>query len=352
MTDFAPEFERQFFLQPVFDAFKGGEFHKAVGRPHWNLDKMIENLGSQLIRSEVLTREVNGRIGATPGTLLFRLEEACFVGIEYEVPTVYAANLSQAKSRLTELARRYSKPEQAKSPRFYILRVEHGVADTVSVKIPDVQPLDDAELAMHYGEDFPKWEKCFIEGMSGRACGASLLRGEPGTGKTSFLRQLIAKLTDSHRFYYLPIAHASWMSEPAMVNFWLDQLHCNGKLKTVVVLEDAESLIVERSSDNQHALANLLNVSDGLLGDFLQLHLILTINARVERLDPALLRPGRLLASREFRRLDRAEAERLAQAKNIALPTQADYTLAEIYHSNHTARAGKTAVEPSIGFRQ
>jgi ATP-dependent 26S proteasome regulatory subunit len=48
-------------------------------------------------------------------------------------------------------------------------------------------------------------------------------------------------------------------------------------------------------------------------------------------LDPALLRPGRLMGAREFRRLTRPEAQQLAQAKGLALPDQDDFSLAELY---------------------
>jgi hypothetical protein len=60
--------------------------------------------------------------------------------------------------------------------------------------------------------------------------------------------------------------------------------------------------------------------------------LILTVNCNIEKLDPALTRPGRLLAYREFNRLRRDQACRLAQEKRLTLPDdQDDYSLAEIY---------------------
>ena len=50
-----------------------------------------------------------------------------------------------------------------------------------------------------------------------------------------------------------------------------------------------------------------------------------------QQLDPALLRPGRLMGTREFRRLNRDEASRLAEAKGLKLAQQDDYSLAELY---------------------
>jgi len=77
----------------------------------------------------------------------------------------------------------------------------------------------------------------------------------------------------------------------------------------------------------QHAV-NLLNIDDGYLGDYLKIHIIATTNAPVRELDPAILSPGRLLGCREFRRLTRPEAQRLAQAKGLALADQPDFSLA------------------------
>jgi hypothetical protein len=116
----------------------------------------------------------------------------------------------------------------------------------------------------------------------------------------------------------------------------------------VIVIEDAELLMAPRGKDNQNHVSNLLNISDGLLGEFLKMHLICTVNCDMERLDPAIRRPGRLLAYRHFERLSSARAERLAQAKGIQLPAQERYTLAEIYNEN--SPVVDTSAGRRIGF--
>jgi len=117
----------------------------------------------------------------------------------------------------------------------------------------------------------------------------------------------------------------------------------------VVILEDAEDLLMERRTDNQAKVSALLNIADGLLGEFLQVHLLCTVNAPLERLDPAILRPGRLVAYRDFGRLNRQQARRLAQVKGLRLSQdQTDYTLAEIYSDKPWIEDGCN--QPSIGF--
>jgi hypothetical protein len=115
-------------------------------------------------------------------------------------------------------------------------------------------------------------------------------------------------------------------------DFWLTQNEQYREFKKVVILEDAESLLMQRGADNQENLSNLLNISDGFLGEMLKLHVICTINCPMDKIDPAILRPGRLLAMREFVRLSPVQAALLAGAKRFSLNEQADYSLAEMYH--------------------
>jgi hypothetical protein len=74
-----------------------------------------------------------------------------------------------------------------------------------------------------------------------------------------------------------------------------------------------------------------LNIGDGFLGDHLKLQVIAMTNSPVRQLDPALLRPGRLMGTREFRRLTRPAAQRLAAAKGFTPPDENDFSLAEFY---------------------
>ena len=87
-------------------------------------------------------------------------------------------------------------------------------------------------------------------------------------------------------------------------------------------------------------VSDLLNIGDGFLGDHLKLHVIATTNVPIRELDPAVTRPGRLMGAREFPRLSRDAALRLAEVRGVAsLPEQADYSLAEIYcHAPNTCK--------------
>lgn len=282
--------------------------------------------------------------------LLFRLEPDVFIQFHPPRITVYAGERELAARIAKEWFAAYGKPrlEEPEAPRFNLLTFRRGEVDCEPVRLTRSYLLDDADLPLHYGDGFADWEQRFLQLLTTRASGVSILRGAPGTGKTSYLRHLVFKLRKTHRFFCLPVTHHQALSSPGMTDFWADQHQSHPALRNVVVLEDAEALLAERHDGNRASLSNLLNVADGLVGEFLRIQLICIVNCALDRLDPALTRAGRLLACREFRRLTRAEAHRLATAKCLVLPGQADYSFAEIY--NGTEQLGVEVNERKVGF--
>ncbi|CAF3836172.1 unnamed protein product [Rotaria sp. Silwood1] len=66
---------------------------------------------------------------------------------------------------------------------------------------------------------------------------------------------------------------------------------------SILIVEDAEHIILDRKQETflpKQAVSNLLNLSDGLLGDAMHQQIICTFNCDVQAIDPALLRDGRL----------------------------------------------------------
>jgi ATP-dependent 26S proteasome regulatory subunit len=112
------------------------------------------------------------------------------------------------------------------------------------------------------------------------------------------------------------------------------------------VLEDSDGALMMRGSDNREQVSALLNLSDGMLADFLRLQIICTINCSTSEIDPALLRPGRLLCHRVFGRLDYAQAARLAESLGRKLPQSRDYSLAEVFAGADTDEIPR----PRMGF--
>lgn len=131
-------------------------------------------------------------------------------------------------------------------------------------------------------------------------------------------------------FYFMPAARFMQVESGDIVNFWADE-NRSSKLRKILILEDAESVLLRRADDNREKVASLLNLTDGMMGDALGLHVVCTLNCGLADLDPALLRPGRLAAQREFGPLPLDQARRLATRLQRPLPEKPS-TLAEIIH--------------------
>lgn len=148
-------------------------------------------------------------------------------------------------------------------------------------------------------------------------------------GKTHYIRYLIEHIKDK-TLIYVPPDLAKDLSKPSFLSFLFQ--HPN----SILIIEDAENIVRDRASNifnPSQAVANLLNLSDGLLNDALSMQIIATFNCPLSNLDAALLRPGRLIAIHEFDRLD-VPTSRLLSEK-LGFPTEPitePMTLADIYN--------------------
>ncbi|MFB9553029.1 DUF5925 domain-containing protein [Streptomyces roseoviridis] len=137
-----------------------------------------------------------------------------------------------------------------------------------------------------------------------------LLHGPPGTGKTSALRTLARSwrdwcqvdcVLDPERLF----SDVGYLMDIAIGE---DEGTPRGRWR-LLLLEDCDELIRgEAKHAAGQALSRLLNLTDGLLGQGRNVLVAVTTNEDLERLHPAVVRPGRCLARVEVGRLTRAEA--------------------------------------------
>ncbi len=286
--------------------------------------------------------------------LLLRFEDDVFVQLKgwgSNQGVVFAPTAERAAALYEEIKGVLPpEPPPEKDASFYLLRYEYN--DFATSRVDDLPPASDDEfLRLCYGPDVLDWIGGFCATTRAKPGGITILEGLPGTGKTSLITQLMHRLAETHVFYALPSSHNEALSSPEMTPFWQRQNTRHGDRVKVIVLEDADRLLWRRGGDNREAVASLLNIADGLLGRMLRLHVICSVNSAMEDIDPAILRPGRLLNYRHFGSLRLAEARQVAARCGVRFepdPNEEEFPLADVL--NPQAYQPVLAARGRVGF--
>ena len=152
-------------------------------------------------------------------------------------------------------------------------------------------------------------EQLLVDNPDGRL---ALLEGPPGGGKTRAVRAMIANMNNKARVIIIPSHMVAEISGPNLVSVLIG----HRGTPTILILEDADAALLSREAASQKdkelntgALASVLNLSDGIIGSMVDIRLLCTTNAKVQEVDPAILRPGRLIA--------RVHIDKLSTSKGI-----------------------------------
>jgi ATPase family associated with various cellular activities (AAA) len=172
--------------------------------------------------------------------------------------------------------------------------------------------------------------------------GIVLLHGLPGTGKTTYLRYLIGKI--KKRVLFLSPNVAGNLMNPDFIELLISNPN------SVLIIEDAENIIMDRKYESSSSVSNLLNISDGLLADFLNVQIICTFNNSLAMVDSALMRKGRLIAKHEFGKLNAEKAQRLSKHLGFETVIDKPMTIAEITNPNEKEYEMKKV--EVLGFRR
>lgn len=173
------------------------------------------------------------------------------------------------------------------------------------------------DFNIHYNEDFLVIHKTMIKQLNKKDTnGLYLFHGQPGTGKSTYIKYLIHQL--KKKVIFISPKMAGELDNLSMTPFLLENRN------SVLVIEDAEELITSREEVRNSNLSMLLNFTDGLLGESLGIQIIATFNTDVKNIDKALLRKGRLSVIYEFKLLavDRTNAllNKLGQSLEVSHP--------------------------------
>jgi hypothetical protein len=210
-----------------------------------------------------------------------------------------------------------------KKSNINLVKSEHGHLDTEEYDL-FVPPID---LEVNYGTEFTKVHNVIIDKLNEtNGKGIILLHGDPGTGKTSYIKHLTSLIKEKD-ILFIPPSMAEMLSEPSIIPFLMD--HKN----SILIIEDAERVISDREGKGSPAgVSNILNLTDGILGDCLSIQIVATFNMKRENIDKALLRKGRLIAEHKFEKLTVDETNKLLKHLGKDEIATESMCLADIYN--------------------
>ncbi len=267
------------------------------------------------------------------------LNSKCILDIENSCCEIFHdGKQPELLASLTNIIQKYKKRERRDPLEINLIMQNRGSIELKPMEIKKTK----LDLNLFYNEDFLEVDALIQKRLRKKKDkGIVLLHGLPGTGKTTYLRYLIGKL--KKRILFVSPSVADNIMNPEFIEVLVDNPNC------VLVIEDAENIIMDRKYNSRSSVSNLLNISDGLLADFLNVQLICTFNSPLTTVDIALLRPGRLIARYEFGKLGINKSQVLSNQFNMNKLINEPMTIAEILNQEQPKHEMKTA---TIGFRR
>jgi len=193
--------ELSFFNLPLLEQLHRRPYHLIKLKGEFNPTKLLRDHRSQLLRSECdQTQKKKTQVER----LMFSLGEGVFAVYEARKLMVYAPT-TQAAAQAAKQMKKYRKPEP-KQPGFWLVSLSGSHPNTEKIVVDQPAPVNEEELALHYGDDFLDWERTWLERLRQRRSGVTVLHGPPGCGKTSYLLGLMARLVGKFEFYYIPVS--------------------------------------------------------------------------------------------------------------------------------------------------
>lgn len=225
----------------------------------------------------------------------------------------------------------------SRTPTFKVLTKDHGSFETEDVRTESSK----IDIESNYNDDFSIINETILSSFESNESGLILLHGAPGTGKTSYIKNLISTKSELN-FIFIQNEFVNNLLDPDFISFLLKQRN------SVLVIEDAEKVIKSRSQLKEDSVVStILQLTDGLFSDYLNIKIICTFNSNLSEIDSALLRKGRMIAMYEFKPLQMEKTNELL-SKLGASNSDEELTIADIY--NHKEKDFGIAKKDKIGF--
>lgn len=226
---------------------------------------------------------------------------------------------------------------ESRTPVFNVLSRNSNNFFTEDVRTENFE----VDVLTNYNNDFEEVDGIISNSLSEDKAGLILLHGTPGTGKTSYIKNLITRY-DKRSFIFIQNEFINELLHPDFISFLLKNRNA------VLIIEDAEKVITSRDYANENSVVStILQLTDGLFSDYLNIKIICTFNTSIDKIDKALLRKGRMIAYYEFKALTAEKSSELLNTLGHE-STENEMTLAEIF--NYSDKNFKQT-DRQIGFQ-
>jgi len=246
---------------------------------------------------------------------------------------------------LEEIRSLFEYREETKQGNVYLI-CQDNIEGTYLKKFDVRLPNSDIDVELNYGKEFAKkYDKILEKLKDTQKSGLVLFSGVPGSGKTTIVKNIAMNI--DKKIIFVPPGTVDIITTPGFLNFMLD--HKN----SILLIEDAEKVIRSREGEggNPEGVSNILNLTDGVLGDCLNLFIIATFNTPREKIDKALIRKGRLVAEHHFEELTAEQANIILKKIGSKRVAEKSMTLAEIYNEEGgMEEKEKESEKKRIGF--
>lgn len=312
------------------------QFHKEAGTfprmfrfEDFNIDIFIKNLFRhyEVPESSYMKVSYNDEDGISVTSFAIRFAKDIFLFMDGPESGIIYYNAKYEKDtdsmlyNILSLLKNVKKPKISKNKIYIVFRTSHGF-DKMGFDVKKIN----VNLEENYNDDFPEMSEKIIEGLNSKnKTNLVILSGEPGTGKTTYIRYLTSRLKKNIIFISPDMVDS--ITDPAFIPFLMKNND------SVLIIEDAEPALEKRNQGGRSsAVSNVLNLTDGLLSDCLKISIVATFNTGSRNLDDALLRKGRLLMNYKFDKLNIEKSIKLLKKLgHEEIEVKDSMTLADIY---------------------
>lgn len=186
-----------------------------------------------------------------------------------------------------------------------------------------------------YNDDFKCVHEHLVDKLNGDDKGIILLHGDAGAGKTNYIKNL-TNFVPNKTFVFVAPEFIGELTSPKFIESLIENKN------SVLVLEDSENFMKDRNSttSSTNIISTLLNISDGILSDILNIQIICTFNTQIQDIDEALKRKGRLIAEYHFKKLTKEKVKVLFDEYEINEEPK-EMVLTEIFNREQSYKTEK-----------